>query len=77
MLNDVISAHFYVINMGQKMISISGVKAYASFSILEADLYQMLSEHFKEMYSPDRGMTREEVGEMASTIIVRINVKQV
>ena len=33
-----------------------------------------IERYFKEMYSPDRDMTREEVDEMVVTLIDRINV---
>ncbi|MDD7429993.1 MAG: hypothetical protein PUK49_09520, partial [Oscillospiraceae bacterium] len=35
---------------------------------------EKIEKYFKEMYSPDREMTREEVDEMVLTIIDRINV---
>lgn len=35
---------------------------------------EKIEKYFKEMYSPDRDMTREEVDEMVLTIIDRINV---
>ncbi len=45
---------------------------------LESDDYarelEKIEEYFKNMYSPDRDMTKEEVDEMVLTIIDRINV---
>ena len=35
---------------------------------------EKIEKYFKEMYSPDRDMTRDEVDEMVLTIIDRINV---